>query len=67
MKANVFRALQAARAAKQPAVLATDLKSGRQLLIGGDGVDLLNGGNGRDKCSSGGGRDELISCEIVIR
>ncbi len=40
MKSAVFQALQAARAAKQPAVLATDLKSGRQLLIGGDGERL---------------------------
>ena len=40
MKQAVFQALQAARAAKQPAVLATDLKSGLQLLIGGDGERL---------------------------
>jgi xanthine dehydrogenase accessory factor len=40
MKAAVFQALQAARGAKQPAVLATDLKSGRQLLIGADGERL---------------------------
>lgn len=40
MKQAVFQALQAARAAKQPAVLATDLTSGQQLLIGGDGERL---------------------------
>lgn len=40
MKAAVFQALQQARAAKQPVVLATELSSGRQLLLGEDSLRL---------------------------
>lgn len=40
MKAPVFQALRQARAAKQPVVLATELSSGRQLLLGEDALRL---------------------------